>query len=77
LFANANRAHNVALARRLLGVPEATPSSRQSDSAENHHEDQQWNACPCCGGRMVIVEIFEPGCQLRFWPVPSISLDRS
>jgi len=30
-----------------------------------------------CGGRMIIVEAFEPGCQPRFWPVPSIGLDSS
>ena len=28
LFANANRASNIALARRLLGVPDPAPSSR-------------------------------------------------
>jgi hypothetical protein len=77
LFANANRASNIALARRLLGVPDATPSSRQSDDAENGYEDEDWNACPRCGGHMIIVEIFEPGCRPRFWPVPSIGLDSS
>jgi Putative transposase/Transposase zinc-binding domain len=77
LFANANRADNIALARRLLGVPDATLSSRESDDAKNGHEDEEWNACPCCGGRMIIVEIFEPGCQPRFWPAPSIGLDSS
>jgi hypothetical protein len=77
LFANANRANNIALARRLLAVPDPTPSSRASDHAENGRDDEDWNACPCCGGRMIIVEAFEPGCQPRFWPVPSIGLDSS
>jgi hypothetical protein len=77
LFANANRAHNIALARRLLGVPDPAPSSRAPDHAENAREDEDWNACPCCGGRMIIVEIFEPGCQPRPWPVPPIALDSS
>jgi hypothetical protein len=54
LFANANRAANIALARQLLGMP-AAPSSSESDSAEAGHADEEWNACPCCGGRMVIV----------------------
>ena len=58
LFANANRAGNIALARRLLGVPDPTPSNSESDGTENPHEDDEWNACPCCGGRMVIVETF-------------------
>ena len=77
LFANGNRANNIALARRLLAVPDPTPSSRASDHAENGRDDKDWNACPCCGGRMIIVEAFEPGCQPRFWPVPSIGLDSS
>ena len=77
LFANANRAGNIALAHRLLGVPDPAPSSSERDGTENRHEDDEWNACPCCGGRMVIVETFEPGCQPRLWPIPSIGLDSS
>src|SRR5215472_4023718 len=77
LFANANRANNIALARRLLAVPDPTPSSQASDHAENGRDDEDWKACPCCGRRMIIVEAFEPGCQPRFWPVPSIGLDSS
>ena len=61
LFANANRAGNIALARRLLGVPDPAPSSGESDGTENRHEDSEWNTCPCCGGRMVVIEIFQPG----------------
>src|SRR5262249_56811633 len=39
LFANANRANNIALARRLLAVPDPTPSSRASDHADNARDD--------------------------------------
>jgi hypothetical protein len=77
LVANANRAGNIALARRRLGVSHPPPSSRDSDGTENPHEDSEWNVCPCCGGRMIIIETFEPGCQPRLWPVPSIGLDSS
>ena len=77
LFANANRAANIALARRLLGAPDPASSSRDNDGTENPHQDSEWNTCPCCGGRMVIIEIFEPGCQPRQWPIPSIGLDSS
>ena len=77
LFANANRANNIALARRLLGVPDPAPSSQAPDAAENDRADEDWNACPCCGGRMIIIETFEPGCQPRLWPLPSIDLDSS
>jgi Putative transposase len=77
LFANANRAANIALARRLLGAPASPPSSSESDDATSAHENEQWNACPCCGGRMIIVETFEPGCQPQLWPIPAIGLDSS
>ena len=77
LFANANRAANIALARRLLGAPDPAPTTEETGGAEGGHADEEWNTCPCCGGRMVIVEIFEPGCQPRLWPVPAIGLDSS
>ena len=38
LFANANRAANIALARQLLGAPDPAPSSGESDGAEGAHE---------------------------------------
>jgi hypothetical protein len=40
-------------------------------------EDEERNTCPCCDGRMIIVETFEPGCQPQLWPFPSIGLDSS
>jgi hypothetical protein len=76
-LANANRADNIALARRLLGVSDPAPSNVDSDHADGGHEDAEWNACPCCGGRMVLVETFKPGCQPRLWPIPAIGLDSS
>jgi hypothetical protein len=77
LLANANRAANIALPRRLLGVPDPAPSSSQSNGVDGGHKDEDWNTCPCCGGRMVIIETFEPGCQPRHWPTPSVRLDSS
>jgi Putative transposase/Transposase zinc-binding domain len=77
LFANANRAANIALARRLLGVPDPASLSADSDRADGGHQDEERNICPCCGGRMVIVETFEPGCQPRLWPSPAIGFDSS
>ena len=77
LFANANRAANIAVARQLLGVPEPAPSTDASDRAEGGHADDERHTCPCCGGRMITVEIFEPGCQPQLWPIPAIRLDSS
>jgi hypothetical protein len=77
LLANANRGDNIALARQLLGVPDPAPTSSESDGADGGQQEDEWNTCPCCGGRMVIVETFEPGRQPRLWPTPSIGLDSS
>jgi hypothetical protein len=74
LLANGNRTGNIALACRLLGGPDPPPSG-DSDGTENPHDDSASNACPCCGGRMIILETFEPGCQPHLWPIPSIGLD--
>jgi hypothetical protein len=77
LFANANRTGNIALARQLLGVPDPAPSDDEGDGAQEGLEYEEWNACPCCGGRMIIIETFAPGCQPRHRPIPSIGLDSS
>jgi Putative transposase len=77
LFANVNRAGNIALARQLLGVPDTPPSSGDSGGTENPHEGSEWNACPCCGGCMVIIVTFQSGCRPRLWPIPAIALDSS
>src|SRR5271167_4913887 len=57
----------------------AASSSPHSDGTEGGHADEhdEWNTCPSCGGRMIIIETFEPGCQPRLWPLPSIGLDSS
>ena len=75
LFANANRTGNIALARQLLGVPDPAQSGDEADGAQEGLEHEEWNACPCCGGHMIIIETFAPGCQPRLWPIPSIGLD--
>jgi hypothetical protein len=51
--------------------------SEETGGAEGAQHDKEGNACPCCGGRMIIVETFEPGCQPRLWPIPAIGLDSS
>ncbi len=55
LFANAQRAHNIAKARALLN---AQPSPHDDDDDEN--TTPQWLLCPACGAVMHIIELFEP-----------------
>jgi hypothetical protein len=77
LFANVSRADNIASARQLLGVPDPAMPSGNSDGADRGREDEEPHLCPCCGGRMVIVPTFEPGCEPRPWSTPLFRLDSS
>jgi hypothetical protein len=76
LFANANRAANVAKARALLNVaPPAADPQEQPDIAA---DTPRVLPCPCrrCGGRMIVIEAFARGCEPRWRPMPS-SIDTS
>jgi hypothetical protein len=76
LFANGGRAENIARARHLLNVP-ATPSApADADSGDNEPQTLS-HPCPCCGGRMIIIETFERGCTPRYRPTASIRIDTS
>ena len=61
LFANGSRANNIAKARELLGVPQANCND-DGTGTENEDDLADAQTCPCCGGRMVVIETFEPGC---------------
>src|SRR5208337_142566 len=55
LFASVVRACNIERARQLLAAPER--SRAEPDSAAETASPVR--RCPCCGGRMIIVETFE------------------
>jgi len=55
LLASGAKAEMVAKARELLAVPATEPEADEDVVTE--HVQQ----CPCCGGRMHIIETFEPG----------------
>jgi hypothetical protein len=61
LLASGCRKMNVALARELLAV---APIAAPETCASGEVEDQR-PPCPCCGGRMVIIEVFERRMQPR------------
>jgi len=76
LFANGARADNIARARELLkmAAADSEPASSNSDDLLHSHR------CPCCGGRMIIIETFERGSTPRYrpaTPVLAIGLDTS
>jgi Zn finger protein HypA/HybF involved in hydrogenase expression len=59
LFANGARVENVERARQLLAALPINPVAEPSSPAY---------ACPCCGGRMLIIETFGPGSAPRYRP---------
>ena len=61
LFANGNRADNVALARRLLAVQVNRATTDAEPDQISDEQETLEQSCPTCGGRMRIIEIFEPG----------------
>jgi hypothetical protein len=76
LFANGGRTENLARARELLRVP--APQDELDDAAANADEPPtSVLPCPCCGGRMIIIETFERGSTPRTHPSSPIRIDTS
>jgi hypothetical protein len=72
LFANGNRAANITRARDLLAVPSRPKQPEIPEAtAEADQPRMLSRACPCCGGRMIIIEIFARGCQPKNRPTPA------
>jgi hypothetical protein len=66
LLASGTRADNIARARRLLDVPAAQPEVGDDSRAEAAELKPLSHPCPCCGGRMVIIETFQRGTSPRY-----------
>jgi hypothetical protein len=76
LFASAKHAENITNARQLLNAP--APQNEARDAVADADQPQTFaHPCPCCGGRMIIIETFERGCSPRTRPTGSIRLDTS
>ncbi len=61
LLANGNRAANLAKARELLDLqsPQGQPETSEPTSPDELKVLPQ--PCPCCGGRMIVIETFSAG----------------
>ena len=79
LFANGHRAANIARARELLAGPPRVPPHETDGPAEPEQLRVLPKPCPCCGGRMIIIETFARGCQPKHRPTPApiIRIDTS
>jgi hypothetical protein len=77
LFANGkHRATNIAHARQLLAVPQSTAQQNIDPAAESDQPRVLPTPCPCCGGRLIIIETFARGCQPKH-PPAMIRIDTS
>ncbi len=75
LFAGAVRARNIERARQLLAAPKAAPKAAETDSEAETPSPSR--PCPCCGGRMIIVQTFQ-GARPERSPSPTrIRIDSS
>ena len=68
LFANATRAGNLMRMRELFGVVPHLRATDTSDAANDNEPQILSHPCPCCGGRMIVIETFERGAQPRASP---------
>lgn len=71
LFANGHRADKLALCRKLLDVEPV-----KTESGETVVEEVAPPPCPCCGGRMRTIEVFERGTVPRS-VTPAVRIDTS
>ena len=70
LLASAGRKANIARARELLAALQPKAQCRQTGKAEAAAPTDRRPPCPCCGGRMIIIDTFERGNDARA-PPPS------
>jgi len=69
LLASGTRADNIAQARRMLDVTAAQPEA--DDTSSPVATEPKPNPCPCCGGRMIVIERFQRGASPRYRPAAS------
>jgi len=69
LLASANRAANIAHARNLLAVP-ARQKQPETPKAAIDEPRMLPRPCPCCGGRLIVIETFARGCEPNHRPAP-------
>jgi hypothetical protein len=62
LLASASCKANMARARELMAAPPpAVDPPEAPDAADPHLTTDHRPPCPCCGGRMIIIEVFGRG----------------
>jgi hypothetical protein len=70
LLASPTRAKNIARIRELLAVPLIPIDAIKAAHTKSEEPKAPEHPCPCCGGRMRIIETFLPGQQPKHRPTP-------
>jgi len=77
LFAGTVRARNIERVRQALAASEASPERSHAEADSQAETASPVRRCPCCGGRMIIVETFEGARPARSPPPTQIRIDTS
>ena len=80
LLASGKRAENVARVRELLAPPIIPVDAIKAVTTNAAEAEAAKHSCPCCGGRMIIIERFERGATPHHQPSPpppTIRIDTS
>jgi hypothetical protein len=77
LLASSKRVENIMRLQELLNAP--APQCKAGDAATPDADEPRTlsHPCPCCGGRLIIIETFERGHAPRTHPAGSIRIDTS
>ena len=59
LFANGHRADKLKLCRLLLATPTPDVKAEGTNPKDTYSAEDEHHACPCCGGRMIVIETFD------------------
>jgi hypothetical protein len=76
LLASGKRAENIARACKLLTPPLIPVDAIKAANTNTDQPQTPEHRCPCCGGRMIIVERFERGSTPRSHPSPPTPMIR-
>src|ERR1700752_1598853 len=78
VLASSTKADTIAQAQALIALATPTPTPQKQKPPDNAATDKPAQACPCCGGRMLIIETFARGTTPRYRPnAPDIRIDTS
>jgi hypothetical protein len=78
LLASGKRAENVARARERLTLPILPIDAIKAASTTADEPQTPQHPCPCCGGRMIIIEAFARGRAPQYRPqTVAIRIDTS